>query len=63
MVLHLKGVRVMVTHDVRFVIGVDVMYGSEWLRPMVVDYSGEVTLVASKPGVAGRYTCELVVPE
>ena len=38
MVLHLKGVRVMVTHDVRFVIGVDVMYGSEWLRPMVVDY-------------------------
>ena len=63
LVLHLKGVRVLTTHDIRFVIGVDVMYGSEHLKPMVVDYSGKVTLFASKPGVKGRDTCELVVPE
>ena len=63
LVLHLKEVRVLATHDVRFVIGVDVMYGSELMKPMVVDCSGEVTLIVSKPGVQGRYTCKLVVPE
>ena len=49
--LHLKGVRLLAQHDIRFVIGVDVMYGSEVLRPMVVDSSGEVTLYTFKQGM------------
>ena len=45
MVWHLSGVRVLTSPDVRFVIGVDVMFGAPSLvSPMVVDYSGQVTM-------------------
>ena len=40
-VWRLEGVRVLVSPDVRFVIGVDVMFGEPGIvAPMVIDYSG-----------------------
>ena len=64
MVWHLSGVRVLTSPDVRFVIGVDVMFGAPGLvSPMVVDYSGQVTMHVQKKGFVGKYVCHLAVPD
>ena len=56
MVWHLQGVRVLISPDVRFVIGVDVMFGEPGIvAPMVVDYLGQVTMYVSKKELAGMY--------
>ena len=60
----MAGVRVLTLPDVRFVLGVDVMFGAPGLvAPMVVDYSGQVIMHALKEGIAGKYVCNMAVPE
>ena len=49
LVWHLTGVRVLTSPDVRFVIGVDVMFGAPGVvAPMIVDYAGQVTMHVQK---------------
>ena len=46
----------LVLPDVRFVIGVDVMFGKPGVvAPMVVDYLGKVSMYAYRKEIEGRY--------
>lgn len=53
---HLEGVQVLILPDVRFVIGVDIMFSKLGIvLPMAVDYLGQVTMYVSKKDLASKY--------